>query len=148
MIRKLKPADREVYLRLADEFYHTAGVLHPVPQAHFERTFEEMMRSDTYVECWLCVQEQTGEAMGYCQVSKTFSQEAGGLVIWLEECYIPPQYQRQGLGRQLLEQVERAHPEAKRFRAEVEADNVASKAMFAARGYACLAYEQLVLERP
>ena len=148
MIRKLKPSDREVYLRIADEFYHTAGVLHPVPQEYFERTFEEMMRSDVYAECWLCEQEETGAVMGYCQASKTFSQEAGGIVIWLEECYILPQFQRQGLGRQFLEEIERAHPEAKRFRAEVEADNAASKGMFAARGYTCLAYEQLVKERP
>ena len=35
---------------------------------------------------------------GYALLAKTFSQEAGGLVVWLDEMYVRPAYRSKGLG--------------------------------------------------
>ena len=141
MIRKFTAKDRELYIRLADAFYHTAGVLKPIPRAYFERTFDEMMRSDVYAEGYLVVDDLTGEPAGYGLLAKTFSQEAGGVVVWMEEGYIRPEYQRRGYGSALIAHMEHAHPEARRFRGEIEPDNIASKTMMGRMGYQPLGYD-------
>ena len=82
MIRKPTAADREKYIEIAGEFYATDAVLRPVPRAYLERTFDEMLSSDCYAEGYLF--EQKGEIAGYALIAKTFSQEAGGTVFWLE----------------------------------------------------------------
>ena len=85
MIRELKQEDRELYLKMAHDFYHSPAVLHPVPDSYLERTFEECMNGGTYAKAFIL--EYEGEPAGYGLVSKTFSQEAGGHVYWLEELY-------------------------------------------------------------
>ena len=49
MIRKLKKEERQLYFDLADEFYHSPAVLHPVPAENYKNTFDELMRSDVSV---------------------------------------------------------------------------------------------------
>ena len=53
MIRKAERRDREEYIRMAHEFYHSPAVLHPIPDAYFERIFDEYLRNDTYVGCYI-----------------------------------------------------------------------------------------------
>lgn len=43
-----------------------------------------------YAEAYLF--EQDGQIAGYGTLAKTFSTEAGGLVIWLEEVYIRQEF--------------------------------------------------------
>ena len=47
MIRRLEKRDRELYIKMAHDFYHSSAVLHPIPDAYFERTFEECMRAES-----------------------------------------------------------------------------------------------------
>ena len=96
MIREVTAADREDFLQLLDEFYHSPAVLHPVPQAYFERTFREVTSDSPYARAYLL--ECGGAAAGYAQLSFTYSSEAGGRVIWLVELYVRTQYQGLGLG--------------------------------------------------
>ena len=46
MIRRITAADREIYLQMAHDFYHSEAVLHPVPDEYLARSFDEMMRSE------------------------------------------------------------------------------------------------------
>ena len=96
MIREITTADREVFLQLLDEFYHSPAVLHPVPRTYFERTFQEVTSGSPYARAYLL--ECGGAPAGYAQLSFTYSTEAGGRVIWVEELYVRPQYQGRGLG--------------------------------------------------
>ena len=43
MIRKLEEKDRQLYIEMAREFYHSDAVLHPVPDSHFEKTAAEAL---------------------------------------------------------------------------------------------------------
>ena len=83
MIRKMTENDRELYIRMAEEFYSSDAVLHPVPHEYFERTADEALRSDAYAEIYLL--EYEGRTAGYGLTARTFSQEAGGQVLWIEE---------------------------------------------------------------
>ena len=75
--------DKELYITMAEEFYNSDAVLHPIPRDHFEKTANEALRSDEYVEIYLL--EYEGETAGYGLTARTFSQEAGGQVLWIEE---------------------------------------------------------------
>ena len=78
MIRKMTESDRDLYIEMAEEFYHSDAVLHPIPRAHFEKTAEEALKSGTYAEIYLL--EYEGKTAGYGLTARTFSQEAGGQV--------------------------------------------------------------------
>ena len=146
MIRKLTQNDRQLYITMAKEFYHSDAVLHPIPDAYFERTADEALRSDTYAEIYLF--EYEGETAGYGLTAKTFSQEAGGYVWWIEEVYIREQFRSRGLGREFFQYLERSKgQEAARLRLEVEAGNTRAVSLYERLGYEVLDYVQMVKDK-
>lgn len=100
MIRKMRSEDKKTYMEMAREFYHSDAVLHPVPDTYFERTADEALRSDVYAEIFLF--ECENEAAGYGLIAKTYSQEAGGMVWWIEEVYVREAFRSKGIGREFL----------------------------------------------
>ena len=146
MIRKLTQNDRQLYITMAKEFYHSDAVLHPVPDEYFEKTADEALASDAYAQIYIL--ECDGEPAGYGLTAKTFSQEAGGYVIWLEELYIRPSYRSRGLGSEFFACVENKYAgKAVRFRLEVEEDNTRAIALYKRLGYEVLDYVQMIREQ-
>lgn len=143
MIRKLNRDDRELYIRMAEEFYSSDAVLHPIPRQNIERTVEEVLSSDTYADIYIL--EYEGKAAGYGLTAKSFSQEAGGKVLWIEEIYIRKEFRSKGLGKEFFSYLEEKDA-AVRFRLEVEAENSRAAALYAQLGYEVLDYVQMVKE--
>ena len=141
MIRKLKAGEKDLYFELVDEFYHSSAVLHPVDKLNYKRTFEEIVRSDVYTECFII--EYDGDIAGFALISKTFSQEAGGIVIWIEELFIRQQYRSKGLGKEFFEYLEKHRPAA-RYRLEIEPKNVRAQMLYEKLGYKILDYRQMI----
>lgn len=145
MIRDFSFEDRKLYVEMASEFYHSPAVLHPVPDAFFERTADEALASDAYAQIYIL--ECDGRSAGYGLTAKTFSQEAGGYVIWLEELYIREEYRSRGLGSEFFAYVEKKYEgRAARFRLEVEEDNVRAVSLYKRLGYETLDYVQMIKE--
>lgn len=142
-IRRFKETERETYLEMAEAFYRSPAVLHPVPHEYFERTFDEMMRSDAYVDGYL-LESDAGEPMGYLLVSKTFSQECGGQAVWVEELSVLPAFRGQGAGSEALKWVGTRYPQARRFRLEVEPENERAIELYRRLGYEELSYFQMI----
>lgn len=143
MIRRVGREDKEIFCTLVDEFYHTNAVLHSIPMEFIESTFTEMMQSDIYLEGYIF--EHKGETAGYATVAKSFSTEAGGLVIWLEEIYIRPDYQGMGIGKEFFDYIESRH-DPKRLRLEVERSNQRAIELYKKLGYESLTYHQMIKE--
>lgn len=142
MIRILDQSDREAFLALAREFYASPAVLHNVPDEYHERAFEELMRAGAYLSGYMI--ECDGEAVGYALTARTYSHEAGGAVLWLEELYIRPRFRSRGLGREFFCYVTDAHPDVRRFRLEVEPDNERAINLYERLGYRRLPYLQMI----
>lgn len=142
MIRPLKPEDRDTYLAMARDFYDSPAVDHPVPTAFLERTFEELMAGTPYAEAF--VFEEAEGLAGYALLAKTWSQEAGGLTVWLEELYVVPEWQNRGLGRQFFAWL-KAQPMPARYRLETEPENERAKALYLREGFRPLHYESFIL---
>ena len=141
MIRKMRVEDRETYLQMAREFYHSGAVLHPVPEEHFQNAFNEMMRSEDYLTGLIF--EHEGRTAGYCLLCRTYTQEAGGMVVWVDEIYVRPEFQGQGLGKALFAQLKALAPAA-RYRLEIEPDNVRAEKLYRNMGFVELPYKQMV----
>ena len=119
MFREITPEDKELYLHYADVFYHSDAVESPVPSENYEATFNELMRSSDYLKCYIF--EQEGKPCGFALLSKTFSQEAGGVSVTIEEIYT-------------------------RLRLEVESDNEGAKRLYERMGFELLPYLQMVID--
>lgn len=145
MVRAITEADHQLYLDMTREFYDSDAVLHAIPETYREATWKEMMRSGEYVKGYILEKDKT--AAGYGLTSYTFSQEAGGRVVWLEELYIRPQYRCHGLGKEFFAYIdETVAPEVKRIRLEIEPDNLRAKKLYLAMGYEDLPYAQMIKE--
>ncbi len=144
MFRKITEADREMYYRYADIFYHTDVVNAPVPTENYRVTFDEMMRSDTYVTGYIF--EDGGEPCGFVLLSRTFSQEAGGLSVTIEEIYIDPEHRSKGLATEFFEWL-KSDKSIMRLRLEVEDHNKGAMRLYERMGFELLPYLQMVIDR-
>ena len=90
--------------------------------------------------------EEDGVPCGFALLSKTFSQEAGGLSVTIEEIYLEPAYRGKGMGTGFFEFLKREIP-AMRFRIEVEDDNAGAKRLYERMGFELLPYLQMVIDK-
>ena len=105
MIRRVNKNDREQYIVMTAEFYQSDAVLHNIPPENIHATFESLISGSPYTEGYML--EQNGKTVGYTLLSFAYSNEAGGLVLWVEELYVLPAYRGCGIGREMLEFIEK-----------------------------------------
>lgn len=145
MVRKVTPQDKEMYLSLTEKFYQSDAVSHNIPLENRLNTWDEIMRSDEYADCYFVIKD--GDVAGYMLLAYTFSQEAGGKTAWIEEIYILPEFRSMGLGNELFDFIKaEIEPDCARLRLEVEADNNRAKKLYKSLGFKQLEYEQMIKE--
>lgn len=91
----------------------------------------------------LMLEDETG-IVGYFLIAITWSNEAGGMVIWLEELFFKETSRGKGYGTQVFAWVEKEYPNAKRFRLEVTEENERAIALYKKLGYRELPYCQMI----
>ena len=137
VIRKLTAADREAYVAMAKDFYASPAVLENIPEENITRSFEEFTGGTPFGDAFIF--EENGEVMGYGVLAYTYSQEAGGKVVWLEEIYICPRHRGRGLGSEFIDFVIEKIP-AKRYRLETEPENEAAARLYIRKGFELFEY--------
>lgn len=142
MIRQITAADKDEYCKMAREFYDSDAVLHPIPESHITTTFQQLMHESPYAEAYLFIENE--KSVGYALLAKTFSQEAGGIVLWIEELYVRPAYRNLGYGSAFFAFLEKkCKSETTRLRLEVEDENERAIALYERLGFRRLAYSQM-----
>jgi acetyltransferase, GNAT family len=143
--RKFTEKDRAQYLAMSREFYQGDGVSHAVPEENFNKTFTQILRKNPYLEGWMI--EAQGHAAGYILLSFTYGNEAGGMIVLLEELYIRPEYQGQGLGTQALTFVkEQYRGKAVEIQLEVMPQNKGAIRLYRKHGYESIVYQEMCLQ--
>ncbi len=144
MIRKITENDREFYYDRIDRFYSSDIVNSPIPKENYKIAFDEFMRSEEYAFCYIF--ECDGVPCGFASLSRTFSQEAGGISVTVEELYVDEEYRNKGIGTQFFKFLKDNIPAA-RYRLEVEADNEKAKKLYEQMGFEVLPYVQMVIDK-
>jgi GNAT superfamily N-acetyltransferase len=141
-IRDFKRKDQDEYMRMSNEFFSSEAVLHSIPQDNFARTFEQCLLKNPLLRGLML--EKDGIPAGYALLSFTWSNEAGGLCVLLEEVYIPPRFRGEGLGSALIRYVEEEYGgTSRRFRLEVAQSNERAIRLYERMGYKRLDYVQM-----
>lgn len=141
MIRKINKTDKDFYINSVKAFYSSDAVLHKIPEENIYRTFNELMNSETYAQCYIF--EKDEKRAGYALLAKTFSQEAGGEVLWIDEIYILPQYRSQGIGNKFFEYL-KTNTNVARLRLEFCPNNQKAIEVYKHQGFRPLEYEQMI----
>lgn len=141
IIRPITKEDLEEYMQMAKEFYSMPCCDHVIDPSHFSNAFEYSLSDNPYTRLFMI--ECDGKIAGYSNISLTYSIEAGGNVVWLEEIYIKPEYRNKGLGSALFEYVYKNYP-AKRYRMEVTDSNQEAIKLYKKLGYEFLDYKQMI----
>lgn len=130
---------------MTEIFYNSDAVLHPIREEYRLKTWDEIMRSDEYADCYFA--QNGNEITGYMLLAYTFSQEAGGRVCWIEELFVKEKYRNHGTGKEFFEYIkEHIEPSCKRIRLEVEDYNTGAKRLYSSLGFEMLPYEQMIKE--
>lgn len=142
--RRFNEQDRTQYVAMSREFYQGDGVSHPVPEKNFQNTFTQILQRNPYLEGWMI--ENNGQAAGYILLSFTYGNEAGGMVVLLEELYIRPEHQGQGLGTQALSFVKEQYGGmAVEIQLEVMPQNKGAIRLYQKHGYKSIVYQEMCL---
>lgn len=145
--RRAAAGDREDYLRLCRDFYRSEAVWKDVPESHFTAAWEELGRSSDYLEAY--VFEMEGAVCGYALLAKSYSQEAGGKTLWLDEIYLEERARGRGLASAFIAWLKTGPGgDCVRLRLELEADNLPALQTYAKLGFERLPYRQMIWDRP
>ena len=136
MIRDIRPEERELFLTLCHEFYHSPAVSHPVPDQNFDQTFTLAIEGSPYVRVLLLLADET--PAGFAILSLTHSNEAGGLCVLIEDLMVKSEF---------FHFLEESYPHAARFRLEVMADNEGAIRLYERQGFVSITYRQMIKER-
>jgi len=136
---------QEDMLQMMREFYHSPAVLSPVPDEHFQRTCKELLGGTPFAAAHILLQDE--KPAGYALLAFTYSNEAGGIVLWLEEFYVRPDFRGKGLGTEYFQFLFREYEgKIARMRLEIEPENEKALRLYERMGFEKLPYEQLYRE--
>jgi len=145
LIRSILPEDKAYFLESMGKFYHSSAVDHAIPTRNAVQTFDLLLQGSPYADC-LIAEDETGAACGYCLLALTWSNEGGGLCVWLEELMVDETRRGEGIGRALIKAVQKKYHTAARFRLEVTAANTRAAALYKKLGFSELPYRQMFLD--
>ena len=144
VIRKINSADREKYVAMAKDFYSSPAVLENIPEENITRSFLEFTGGTPFGDAFIF--EENGAIVGYGVLAYTYSQEAGGKVVWLEEIYVCPAYRGKGKGSKFIDFVLEKIP-AKRYRLETEPENEDAARLYIRKGFELFEYVNYRIDR-
>ena len=146
-IRSIEPRDRDFFLSRNAAFYRSSACDHAIPPQNAERTFELLLHGTPYADC-LIAEDDTGAPCAYLLIALTWSNEAGGLCVWMEELMVNESVRGQGIGRKMIAAVHEKYNNAARFRLEVTEENPRAAALYRILGFEDLPYRQMIMDTP
>lgn len=142
MIREIKSDDKKDFIKMCSDFYNTDGVDHVISVTNMEKTFDTLMSGSDFAKAF--IYEKNNNIAGYILLAFTYSNEAGGLVVWLDEIYVKSDFRCQGIASELIDFViDRYKNNAARFRLEITESNMSAKRLYLSKGFVDLPYRQM-----
>ena len=146
-LRPMTEDDRDAVLSMMREFYASPALIGCPEESIRVRDFEDCVGDCPFVHGYMLL--RGGETAGYAMTAESYSTEAGGRCLWVEDLYLLPEHRGQGLGSAFFDALrEQTRGVYARYRLEAERENEKALRTYGRAGYKELAYLQLVLEEP
>lgn len=129
----LEKKDIDTATSLMSEFYAIDN--YPFDTTIAKNLFEEFLTNDNLGKCWLLVWNQ--EVVGYLILTFVFSFEYQGKIAFLDELYIQPKAQGQGIGKSAVTFAKTQSEELglKLLYLEVEEHNLSAQQLYLKSGF-------------
>lgn len=129
----LEKKDIDTVTSLMSEFYAIDN--YPFDTTIAKNLFEEFLTNDNLGKCWLLVWNQ--EVIGYLILTFVFSFEYQGKIAFLDELYIQPKAQGQGIGKSAVAFAKTQSEELglKLLYLEVEEHNLSAQQLYLKSGF-------------
>lgn len=140
------PCHEQEFYKMCSDFFSSPAVCHKISEEDMKTTFSLAIKGSPYLRGLMMTEGES--ILGYVLLSFTYSNEVGGMVVWIEELYVKEAYRNQGLGKQALKWIIGEYQNnTKRFRLEVTKENEGAKKLYRSFGFENLPYEQMTLEQ-
>lgn len=145
IIRDFREADRKNYYGMAEKFYQSDAVSHPVPKEFFEKTFNMCIEKSPFTRGLII--EQDHIVAGFALLAFTYSNEVGGMVLLIEDLFVLPEFRGKGLVLKFFNYLEAEyHEKIARYRLEVTEANHQAIEIYQHLGYKKIEYMSMVKE--
>ncbi len=105
-IKEFEKQDKDVFLRLCNEFYSSHATQKPYDGSVAARTFDRVLERHENLWGYLFTDKETSQPIGYALVSSYWCNEEGGNILVLDELYICPTSRHHGYGGTFLKWLE------------------------------------------
>lgn len=137
--------DKEVFIHFATQFYATDSVLHSISVQNMEHAFEEIVSDSPYVDGFMLLKDN--QPAGYAIISYTYSMEMGGMLAVLDELFVAPEFQGQGIGGSFLKYMKENLSEGiKAFRLEFVTEKEDLQRLYEKIGFKMMGYTSMIQE--
>jgi len=133
-------SDTNDVLEMMKIFYTSPAVLSNGSDKIFRNDIEQCLSNSPYLEGYIFVNDNN--ILGYAMIAKSFSTEFGKNCIWIEDLYIKPKYQGQGIGTKFFNYIEQQYSNCV-IRLEVEEENLNAIHTYKKCGYEVLPYMEM-----
>ena len=141
-IRKMNSNDFDEVFKMMRDFYDSPAVLFDVSDEILKKDINDCISSLPFIEGYVFDEQNT--IKGYMMLAKSYSTEAGGIVIWIEDIYIKPEYRGCSIATKFFKFVEESCDNIARIRLDVEPCNKKAIGFYKKCGYEELKYSQMM----
>ena len=144
-IRKFTATDEKEFITMCCDFYNTGATLYSMSRDKVKRTFDKILEEGPFITAYMMIYND--QIAGYVNLSFTYSNEADGIVAFIEELYVKPEYQGKSIGTQTLQFIfDHYNHMVKRYRLEVCNSNTDAIRLYEKLGFKNLDYKQMVID--
>jgi len=144
-MRPMTGDDRDAVLSMMEDFYASPALLSFPEESVRQRNVENCIGDCPFVHGYILL--QNGKTAGYAMTAESYSTEAGGRCLWIEDLYLLQEFRGKGLGQAFFQAL---HAETRgiyaRYRLEAEEENASALHTYRKMGYRELGYLQLIRE--
>lgn len=138
--------NKQDFIDMCKDFYTSNAVSHIIPDANIENTAKEAIAGNQFMRC--IIFESNGVVAGYSLLAFTYSNEAGGQVLWLDEIYIKDEFRGNGIGKEFFNWIFKNYDgKIKRYRLEISPENQRVRRLYDRTGFENLPYLQMVIDK-
>lgn len=144
-LEKMEQEHKKIVIEMVHDFYDSDAVCHKVPDIVIENSFKAAIEEDNGFYGFIIKNEDV--ICGFAYVTEFFATEVGGFTWMVEEIFIKKEYRNRGYGKKFFEYIKNNAPsKVKRFRLEVNCENVKVLNFYRSLGYKLMDYGQMIID--